>query len=54
MTNVLKLIVTCEEMRMQVPFEHVCFAHALFKACQFSTSNEKISYSLQPMSIKTI
>ncbi len=43
MTNVLKHIVSCEEMGMQAPFEGVCFAHGLFKANQFAISNEKIS-----------
>jgi hypothetical protein len=53
LTNVLKHIVTCEELGMHAPFEGVCFGHALSKACQYATSNDKVSYGLQPMNIKT-
>jgi hypothetical protein len=38
---------------MQAPFEGVCFGHALFKACQYATSDIKKSFGLQLMSIKT-
>jgi hypothetical protein len=53
MTNALKHIITCEELGMQAPFEGVCFGHAFFKVCQYATFNEKISFSLQPVNIKT-
>jgi hypothetical protein len=53
MTNALKHIITCGELGMQTPFEGVCFGHALFKVRQYATSNEKISSSLQLVSIKT-
>ncbi len=53
MTNVLKHIVTCEKLGMHAPFEDVCFGHALSKACQYATFDEKISFGLQLVSIKT-
>jgi len=37
---------------MQAPFEGVCFSHALSKACQYVTSNEKVNSSLQLVSVK--
>jgi hypothetical protein len=52
MTNYLEQIVNCEKLEKWAPFEDVCFGHALLKACQYATSNEKISFVLQPMNIK--
>jgi hypothetical protein len=43
---------SCGELGIQTPFEGVCFDHAFSKACQYTTSNEKVSYGLQPMNIK--
>jgi hypothetical protein len=34
------------------PFEGVCFGHALSKACQYATFNEKESFGLQLVNIK--
>jgi len=53
MTNALKQIIICEKLAMYAPFEGVCFGHALSKACQYATSNEKIFFNLQPVNIKT-
>jgi hypothetical protein len=52
MTNVFKQILICEKMGILAPFEGVCFGHALFKVCQYATSNEKVSSSLQHVNIK--
>jgi hypothetical protein len=52
MTNVLKQIVSYEKLGILAPFEGVCFGHALFKACQYATSNEKINLGLQLVNIK--
>jgi hypothetical protein len=53
MTDVLKQIITYEELAMHAPFEGVCFVHDLFKACQYATSDGKVSSGLQLMNIKT-
>jgi hypothetical protein len=53
MTNDLKQIVRCEELGMLAPFESVCFEHALSKACQYTTFNQKVGSSLQLVSIKS-
>jgi len=31
---------------MYAPFEGVCFGHALFKACQYATFDEKVNSNL--------
>ncbi len=49
MTYVLKQIVNCEELGILAPFKCVCFGHALFKACQYAISDEKVILGLQPM-----
>ncbi len=52
MTNVFKQIVNFEKLVILAPFEGVCFGHALFKACQYATFNEKVSLGLQLVNIK--
>jgi hypothetical protein len=47
-----KQTVICEKLEILAPFEGVCFGHALFKVCQYATSNEKVSSSLQLVNIK--
>jgi hypothetical protein len=42
MTNVVKQIASCEKLGIVIPIEGVCFGHALFKACQYATSNDNI------------
>jgi hypothetical protein len=48
------LKMSCGELHIQTPFEGVCFDHPFSKACQSTTSIEKVSYGLQPMNIKAI
>jgi hypothetical protein len=43
MKNVLKQIISYEELGILAPFEGVCFGHAFSKACQHVTFDEKVS-----------
>jgi hypothetical protein len=52
MTNVLKQIIFYEKLGILAPVKGVYFGHAISKACQYATSNEKVSLGLQPMNIK--
>ena len=52
MTSILKIVVSCKELGQVVSFEGSCFGHALSKACQYASTDEKVSASLQPMFIK--
>ncbi len=54
MTNALKQIVNYEELKILTPFEGVCFRHALFKAYQYATFDEKLSSSSQHVNINSI
>ncbi len=54
MTNVLKQIVSYERLGILAPCEGVCFRHALSKTCQYATSDEKVSSSLQPVNIEFV
>jgi hypothetical protein len=53
MTNALKQIVNYEKLKILAPFESVCFRHALFKACQYAISDEKVNLGLQHVSINS-
>jgi hypothetical protein len=51
--NVFKCqTITCEKLGILTPFESVCFGYAFFLTCQYATYNEKVSSSLQHVSIK--
>jgi hypothetical protein len=52
MTNVFKQIVSFEKLVILALFEGVCFGHALSKACQYATFNEKVILGLQLVNIK--
>ncbi len=54
MTNVLKQVVSYERLGILAPVENVCFEHALFKACQYATFDEKVNSSLQHVNIKFV
>jgi len=54
MANVLKQIVSYERLGILAPCEGVCFGHALSKTYQYSTSDEKVSSSLQLVNIKFV
>jgi hypothetical protein len=52
MRNAFKQIVNYEKLGMHSPFKRDCFGHALYKALQYTTSDEKVNSDLQPMNIK--
>ena len=53
MTQALKTVVTCEALEVVELFEGVCFGHAMNKACQYATTDDKVWEGLQPASIKS-
>jgi hypothetical protein len=53
MTNYFEQIVTYEELGILGPFEGVYFCCALFKAFRYAIFKEKVSLSLQLVSIKS-
>jgi hypothetical protein len=42
MTTILKLNVSCQDLGIHAPFEGFCFGNALFKACQFASTNKNM------------
>ena len=52
MTQALKTVVSCDVLGQTMPFEGACFGHAMSKACQYATVDDKVSESLEPVSIK--
>jgi hypothetical protein len=54
MTNFVKKFVNYQKLGILAPFESVCFGHALFKACQYATFDEKVNSSLQCVNIKFV
>ncbi len=53
-TNGLKSVVNCDDMGILKFFEGVYFGHAFSKAYQYTIVDEKLSFGLQPMSIKVV
>jgi len=49
----LKCVVNCDNLRLEEPFQGPCFGHAMSKACQYATTNEKVFIGLHKMSIKS-
>jgi hypothetical protein len=48
----LEYVVNCDNLRLEEPFQGPCFGHAMSKACQYATTNKKVSIGLHEMSIK--
>ncbi len=48
----LKSIVNCEALGVTESFQGTCFGHAFSKACQHSTSNQKMCKGFKYVSIK--
>jgi len=44
--------VSCDNFGLEDPFQDAYFGHAMWKACQYGTSNEKASTRLYEMSMK--
>ena len=52
MTEALKSVVGCDELGLAAPFEGSCFGHAMSKACQYATADDKVCDNLTPISVK--
>jgi hypothetical protein len=52
MTTTLKFIIPCEASSLLVPFDGACFGHAMSKATQYATIDDKISKDLAPINVK--
>ncbi len=51
--SALNIIVSCHILTMSEPFDASCFGHALSKACQYVTIDDKIAYNLNYAFIKS-
>ncbi len=49
----LRFVVTCEALKLDVPFDGSYFGHAMNKAAQYATTDEKVATNLAPMNIKS-
>ncbi len=52
MTIALKSIISCEALSLLVPFDGACFGHAMNKAIQYTTNDDKISTDLVLINVK--
>ncbi len=52
MTMALKLIISCEALSLDIPFDSACFAHTISKATQDATYDDKISKDLDLVNVK--
>jgi hypothetical protein len=43
MVATLNVIMSCENLGLEEPFQGTCFGHAMLKACQYDTTNNKVS-----------
>lgn len=43
MVATVNVIVSCENLGLEEPFQSTCFGHAMLKACQYDTTNNKVS-----------
>lgn len=44
MTRALKNIINCDALGLSEPFQGSCFGHAMSKACQYATSDDKVCF----------
>jgi hypothetical protein len=42
MVATLNVIVSCENLGLEEPFQGTCFGHNMLKACQYDTTNNKV------------
>jgi hypothetical protein len=42
LTTTLKFVISCETLNLHVHFDGSCFGHAMSKATQYASNNEKI------------
>jgi hypothetical protein len=52
MTTTLKLVISCEALSLPIPFDGACFGHAMNKATQYATNDDKISKDLTLINVK--
>jgi hypothetical protein len=52
MTIALKFVISCEALSLLVLFDGACFGHAMSKATQYATNDDKISKDLAPINVK--
>jgi hypothetical protein len=52
MTSTLKFVISCEALNLHVLFSGSCFRHAMSKATQYATNDDKISKDLNLISVK--
>jgi hypothetical protein len=52
MTTTLKFIFSCEALNLLVLFDGACFGHAMSKATQYATNDNKIFKDLAPINVK--
>jgi hypothetical protein len=53
MTTTLKLVISCEALSLPIPFDGACFGHAMSKATQYATNDDKISKDLTLINVKS-
>jgi hypothetical protein len=53
MVATLRCVLTCEALKLDVPFDGSYFGHAMSKVAQYATYDEKVAANLAPMNIKS-
>lgn len=53
MAATLRFVVTCEALKLDVPFDGSYFGRAMSKVAQYATIDEKVATNLAPMNIKS-
>jgi hypothetical protein len=53
MVAAFRFMVTCKALKLNVPFDGSYFGHAMSKAAQYATFDEKVVANLTPMNIKS-
>jgi len=46
MTSALTFVVSCELLRLTMPFRGSCWGHAIYKCCQYVTNDTKVFIGL--------
>ncbi len=52
LTNVLKYVIKCETLGLKESFQGTYFGYVFSKACQSTTTNDKVCKNLKYVSIK--
>lgn len=51
MSGKKKKYVTCYSLEIEMPYVGICFGHAMSKACQYATIDDKVYSSMLEVSI---